>query len=99
MISALSLLVRSFRPMKFVLVISFNNGPKTQVDYITTKQNQIGFFGVYQIHPTRQFRLAVVIADMQVTGQNHRQGLLQGLIGDNRHLLAVLMVIMETAQS
>ena len=89
---------RRIQLMEFFLAVSFHYGPKTEVYDVSTEENEIRIFGVDQADPAGQFRLAVVIAHVKVTGQNQRQRLLQGLFGDKRHLLAVLVVVMETAQ-
>lgn len=84
--------------MELLGVVALENGAQASVDDVAAKEDQVGLLGIDEVHPSRQLCLAVVVADMQVAGEDNSQRLLQGLGGCESQLLAIFVVIVDAAQ-
>ena len=74
---------------------AFFNRADAAVDDVAAEQDQVGLLGIDQIDPAGQFGPAVVIADVQVAGQDDRQRPLQRLLRHDCQLLAILVLVMH----
>ena len=88
----------SLDAMELLCVVPLKNGAQAAVDDVAADEEQIGLLGIDEVHPSRQLCLAVVVADVQVAGEDNSQRLLQGLGGGESQLLAIFVVIVDAAQ-
>ena len=66
-------------PAKLLGNVLFQQRPHAYVDDVAGDEHKVGAFGVYQVHPTRELRPAIVISQVQVANHHHFKRFVQML--------------------
>ena len=80
-------------PFELIGKTAFQDGPYATVHNIAAYEHQVRILNVHQVYPSAQFTLAVMIAYVQIAGQDYSQRLVKWLVCMNGQFLTVFVMV------
>ena len=87
---------RGLQPPELGGVVPLQQRPDADVYDVSAEQDEVRLLYIYKVYPPGQLGPAIVITQVQVTGQHYLERTLQVLVSTDGHLLAVFVMIVDS---